>query len=175
MKMDGTKVDHRETKRGWSKGGAFTLVELMVVVAVIGIIAGIVLAAAGGAQKKAARDQTKAEIRTILVALDRYRTAYGSYPLSSTNPSRTILYPSLTNFMTFKTNQVTNNTVLDPYGYAYWYRLVTNGGSSGAGTVSMTAESVEVWSVGVDGKSGFTNTTPDLRSTNNLDDLTSWN
>lgn len=33
------------------RGVAFTLVELMIVVAVIGVVAGIVLAAAGGVQK----------------------------------------------------------------------------------------------------------------------------
>ena len=37
MTMDGTKVNPQETKWGWSKGGAFTLVELMIVVAVIGV------------------------------------------------------------------------------------------------------------------------------------------
>mgnify|MGYP003343997788 FL=1 len=72
-------------------------------------------------------------------------------------------------------SQVSGQQVLDPYGYAYWYRLVTNASSSGAGTISMTSESAEVWSVGPNGKSGFTNSTPSRTDTNNVDDLTSWN
>jgi prepilin-type N-terminal cleavage/methylation domain-containing protein len=158
---------------------AFTLVELMVVVAVIGIIAGIVLAAAGGAQKKAARDQAKAEIKTILVGLERFRAANGGYPSPSPNPSTNRLYPYLSNLITFRTNQITgtgtNLALLDPYGYPYWYRLVTNSTTSSAGTVNMTSESVEVWSAGANGKSGFTNSTPNRTDTNNVDDITSWN
>lgn len=153
---------------------AFTLVELMVVVAVIGVIAGIVLAAAGGVQKKAARDQAKAEIKTILVGLERYRAANGGYPVVN-QPSSSALYTNLTNFMTFRTNQISGQQVLDPYGYPYWYRLVTSGGNSGASATSMMSESVEVWSVGPNGKSGFTNNTPNRSDTNNVDDITSWN
>ena len=41
-------------------GLGFTMIELLVVVAVIGVVAGFVLAAVGGVQKKAAKEQTKA-------------------------------------------------------------------------------------------------------------------
>lgn len=168
----------RENHKSFSKkrkgNGGFTLVELLVVVAVIGVIAGIVMAAAGGVQKKAARDQTKAEIKSILVALERYRASNGGYPVLN-QPSSSALYTNLTNFMTFRTNQISSMQVLDPYGYPYWYRLVTNSADSGAGTINMTSESVEVWSVGPNGKSGFTNNTPNRSDTNNVDDITSWN
>lgn len=162
---------------GVSGKSGFTLVELMVVVAVIGVIAGMVLAAAGGVQKKAARDQAKAEIKSILVGLERYRSANGGYPVvnSAGAASPTALFTNLTNFMSFRTNQISGQQILDPYGYPYWYRLVTNPTSSSAGSISMTSESVEVWSVGPNGKSGFTNSTPNRTDTNNVDDLTSWN
>jgi len=145
----------------------FTLIEIMVVVAVIAILAGIVLAAAGGVQKKAARDSAKAEIMTMAVALERYKAERVSYPLAS-NPSSTALFTNLTNYMSFKTSQITNNQVLDPYGYAYWYRSP----ASASGT--MLTESFEIWSMGPNGKSGLTNQTPNLTDTNNLDDITSW-
>lgn len=164
-----------EKKSGSSVGEAFTLVELMIVVAVIGVLAGIVIAVAGGAQKKAARDQTKAEIKTILVGLERFRAERGGYPLGTQNPSATALFTNLTNYMTFRTNQISGQQVLDPYGYAYWYRLVTNSSGSAAAASSMMSESVEVWSVGPNGKSGYTNSSPNRTDTNNLDDIVSWN
>lgn len=151
---------------------SFTLVELMVVVAVIGIVAGIVLAAAGGVQKKAARDQARAEIKTMMVALERYRSDRMSFPGDS-NASRVMLFTNLTNYMTFKTSQVTNNQILDPYGSPYWYRLVPAGARSGSGATNML-EMPEIWSVGVNGKSGLTNSPPSLTDSNNFDDLGSW-
>ena len=174
MTMDGTKVNPQETKWGWSKGGAFTLVELMIVVAVIGVIAGIVLAAAGGVQKKAARDQTRTEIKSLMVGLERFRGDFGFYPTNSGTPSVTVLYPSLSNYVTFKTNQFTNNRVLDPYGYPYYYRLVPAGQIGGSGATNMMDFTPEVWSVGADGKSGLTNASPNLQDRNNADDITSW-
>jgi general secretion pathway protein G len=146
---------------------AFTLVEILVVVAVIGILAGIVLAAAGGVQKKAARDQARAEIKTMLVALERYKADRMTYPVS-TNSSRTALFTNLTNYMSFKTTKVTNNEVLDPYGNAYWYR------SPAAASTTMLTDSCEVWSAGANRRSGFTNNPPNLTDTNNVDDITSW-
>lgn len=153
------------TRLAWA--GAFTLVELMIVVAVIGIVAGIVLAAAGGVQKKAARDQARAEIKSIMVALERYKADRMGYPIS-TNASRTALFTNLTNYMTFKISQTTNNQVLDPYGYPYWYR------SPAAASTSMLSDSCEVWSVGANGGSGFTNNTPNRADPKNSDDITSW-
>lgn len=143
------------------------MVELMIVVAVIGIIAGIVLAAAGGAQKKAARDQTRAEIKSITVALERFRADRMGYPISS-NGSTTALFTNLTNYMTFRTNQISGNQIIDPYGYPYWYR------SPARATTTMLDDSFEVWSLGANGKSGLTNQTPSLTDSNNVDDITSW-
>lgn len=156
---------------GLGRSEAFTLVELMMVVAVIGVIAGIVLAAAGGVQKKAARDQARAEIKMFGVALERYRANTGEYP-QSTNPARNILFASLTNFMNFNSNNLsgsgTNTLVLDPYGNPYWYR------SPARVNTTMARDSFEIWSVGANGRSGLTNGAPNLSDTNNVDDITSW-
>jgi general secretion pathway protein G len=148
----------------------FTLVELMVVVAVIGVLAGIVLAAAGGVQKKAARDQTKAEIKTICVALENFKASTGAYPTNTGNYS-TNFYASLTNILSFKTNQITgsgtNLSLLDPYGYPYRYRSPAQSSSS------MLSESFEIWSTGPNGKSDFDSGATNAGA-NSLDDITSW-
>lgn len=153
---------------------AFTLVELMIVVAVIGVIAGIVLAAAGGVQKKAARDQTRTEIKSLMVGLERFRSDLGYYPTNNGTPTSTGLFVNLTNYATFKTNQVTTNQILDPYGYPYWYRLVPAGQASGSGATSMMDFTPEIWSVGPNGRSGLTNASPNANDPFNRDDITSW-
>jgi len=67
---------------------SFTLVELMVVVVVIGLLAGIILAAAGGVRNQAARSQAKVEIAALDAALGRYQADTGVYPDStSADPS----------------------------------------------------------------------------------------
>lgn len=141
-----------------SRGEAFTLIELMLVVAVIGIVAGIVLAAAGGAQKKAARDQAKAEVKMFCAAMERYKSDTGSIP-AQRSASRTVLYRYLSNYVSIRTNQLsgsgTNTQILDPYGRGYFYV------SPGTNVRSMLSDSFEIWSQGAD-----TNTT--------RDDITSW-
>lgn len=59
---------------------AFTLVEMLVVMAIIGILAGLVLGGAGFAQKKAARDRAKSEIQAMEAALEGYKSDNAIYP-----------------------------------------------------------------------------------------------
>jgi prepilin-type N-terminal cleavage/methylation domain-containing protein len=62
---------------------SFTLVELLIVMAVIAILTSIVLFAASGALAKAKRSRAAAEIQAISAALESYKTDNGAYP--STN------------------------------------------------------------------------------------------
>ncbi len=59
---------------------AFTLVELLTVIAIIAILAGLVLSTAGYIQKKAARSRAEAEIAAMEAALESYKADNGSYP-----------------------------------------------------------------------------------------------
>lgn len=163
-----TPIPNLRITRTNSAKSSFTLVEILVVVAVIGVLAGLVLAAAGGAQKKAARSQAQAQIRTMMVALERYRSDRGAYPEAITF-SRTALYTNLTNYMSFQNSQTNSaGEVLDPYGVEpYRYR------SPAVATRSMTSESFEIWSCGPDRKSDYDRpgATP---GPNSRDDITSW-
>jgi prepilin-type N-terminal cleavage/methylation domain-containing protein len=67
---------------------AFTLVELLVVMAIIAILAGLVLAASRYIQDKGRRARTEAEIVAISAALQNYKADYGIYP---SDPARTEL------------------------------------------------------------------------------------
>jgi type II secretion system protein G len=167
------KKCHSEIQIKTPTMSSFTIIELLGVVGVIGIVAGIVLAAAGGVQKKAARDQAKAEIQTYAVALEKYRADFGAYP-GATNLSQmtNTLHRSLTNYVAFRTNQLsgsgTNIALLDPYGYPYRYR------SPAVASTTMLSESFEIFSVGANGQSSLDSGAGIAGDKKDLDDIKSW-
>lgn len=62
----------------------FTLVELLTVMAVIAILAGLVLSTAGYVQKKAASSRAQSEISALSAACESYKADNGIYPRTPT-------------------------------------------------------------------------------------------
>ncbi len=59
---------------------AFTLVEMLTVIIIIGILASLMLVAFGAARRSARNTAVKMDITQIDMALENYRTTYGDYP-----------------------------------------------------------------------------------------------
>lgn len=59
----------------------FTLVELLIVIGIIAILAGILLPVINGAAKKADMTKAKAEITTLVNAIKQFEATYGHLPL----------------------------------------------------------------------------------------------
>ena len=59
---------------------AFTILELLIVISIIIVLAGLILATSGYVQKKGARSRTEAEIAAISAALENYKADNGIYP-----------------------------------------------------------------------------------------------
>lgn len=62
------------------KQKGFTLVELLVVVAIIGVLSALVMANLVGIRQRARDAQRKSDVRQIQSALELYRADLGSYP-----------------------------------------------------------------------------------------------
>src|SRR5437867_12835134 len=73
------KVGHSS----FSARSAFTLIELVVVVGIILILAGLVLSTAGYARKKGARARAETEIAALSAACESYKADHGIYPTNS--------------------------------------------------------------------------------------------
>jgi type II secretory pathway pseudopilin PulG len=76
---------------------AFTILELLVVITIIIVLAGLILSTVGYVQKKGARSRAEAEIAAISAALESYKADNGIYPTSAnTNAlnARTNVNPS---------------------------------------------------------------------------------
>ena len=74
--------------RPWREQSAFTLIELLAVITIIGILAGLTLGAAGAVRRHGATSTAKAEVAALQAACDRYYADYNVYPSNSTvNPS----------------------------------------------------------------------------------------
>lgn len=81
---------------------AFTIIELLVVITLIIILAGLILSTVGYVQNKGARSRAEAEIAAISAALENYKADNGIYPTDSTktetlDPAANI---NLTNYAT---------------------------------------------------------------------------
>lgn len=157
--------------------GSFTLIELMVVVSLIGLLAGILLAAAGGVRNQAARNQAKTEIAALEASLSRFQMDNGFFPGHTTaiptiNQTPTTYQAGsqtlFTNLMARSTlsstptaglraylepkagSVATNaspNYFIDPWGYAYGYHWDATNLTSPFGK-----SSPDIWSTG--GQSG---------------------
>jgi prepilin-type N-terminal cleavage/methylation domain-containing protein len=66
---------------------AFTLVELLAVVTIIGILAGLTLGAAGAVRRHGATSTAKAEVAALQAACDRYYADNNEYPIGTANPT----------------------------------------------------------------------------------------
>jgi type II secretory pathway pseudopilin PulG len=64
---------------------AFTVAELLIVIAIILVLAGLILATSGYVQKKGARSRAEAEIAAMSAALENYKADNGIYPIDTAN------------------------------------------------------------------------------------------
>ena len=64
----------RTRKRG------FTLIEIVVAVAIVAVLASVVIASTGEARKKARDEQRKSDLQQMQLALRLYKVKEGSYP-----------------------------------------------------------------------------------------------
>ncbi|MDP3992653.1 MAG: LamG-like jellyroll fold domain-containing protein [bacterium] len=71
---------------GIRKRRAFTLIELLMVITIIGILAGLIIVSVSGVQKKARDTQKKNYARTIVSALTQYQLDGNSFPVPVPNP-----------------------------------------------------------------------------------------
>lgn len=126
----------------------FTLVELMVVVAIIGLLAAVVTVNVMGQSHTARIERVRADMRAIGDALDLFKIACGTYPQQlqdlwerpSSNAARRWAGPYLKEY-----------PPVDPWGNEYVYQF------SGGGQY-------EIISYGADGAPGGTDEGADLSS-----------
>lgn len=82
----------------------FTVVELLIVITIILVLAGLILATSGYVQAKGKRSRAEAEIAAISAALENYRADNGIYPTdtasgtTSTLDARTMSNPTAAHY-----------------------------------------------------------------------------
>ena len=127
----------RDIRRSRSAG--FTLIEVLIVVVILGVLAGIVVVNVMDRPDQAKQVAARADIDAIMGALKIYRLDKGSYP--STEQGLAVLE-----------RKYLERLSKDPWGNAYQYM---NPGLHGV---------VDVFSYGADGKPGGENFAADVGS-----------
>ena len=130
--------------RPWREQSAFTLIELLAVITIIGILAGLTLGAAGAVRRHGATSTAKAEVAALQAACDRYYVDNSAYPIGTASPTTvtapadaTALFTNLLGSATLTAapttkryfepkpamvkSTTTPNCFIDPWGYAYGY------------------------------------------------------
>ena len=123
---------------------AFTLIELLAVITIIGILAGLTLGAAGAVRRHGATSTAKAEVAALQAACDRYYADNGAYPIGTASPTTvtapagaTVLFTNLLGSTTLSAAPTskryfepkpamvytngTPNYFIDSWGYPYGY------------------------------------------------------
>lgn len=136
------------------KNSAFTIVELLIVIVVIGILAAITIVAYNGIQQRARDSQRKSGIATIQKALEMYRIDNGGYPTCVANVTyqvggaRSACTTDLAGFIGSLTPKYINATPQDPINIGD-YRFFYIDGSRKASDVSYVGDMSDNYIIGV--------------------------
>ena len=138
----------------------FTLVELLAVMLIITVLAGLVLGIAGLANRKMAEAETRTEMEQIKSLLEEYRLEYGQYPLRGNSDTKAAMTSNW--FETLHEDVLTNYydrvglaggevDFRDAWDRSYWYsrdkdaRLQYRIWSFGRDGIDETADDITNW------------------------------
>ena len=160
----------------------FTLIELLTVIAIIAILAGITFGGITYASNKAQHDKTVSIMLQFEDALEAYKKDYGVYPIS-TKDSTTGKHPAVevdfsdSMWAKFKNNkrnrpymEGADGDLLDAYGkpFLYQYPIDVDEGDKNTSKFAL-------WSRGDDGYHGKTNGNgPEKAGEKGSDDICNW-
>lgn len=129
----------------------FSLIELLVVIIILGLIAGLVGPRLFGRVGQSKQATARAQIELLGAALDQYRLDIGAYPPATVGLPALVLNPNVPgwNGPYLKKNAVP----MDPWGKPYQYKCCP--GDHG---------DYDIWSLGADGSPGGDGENTDVTS-----------
>jgi general secretion pathway protein G len=137
--------EHIKAQNKRSSQAGFTLIEIMVVIAIIGILATMIVPKIMGRPDEARATAAKQDVGTIIQALKLYRLDIGRYPSTEQGLKALVEKPvSEPVPQNWKAGGYLESLPKDPWGNVYQY---SNPGTHGE---------IDVYSFGADGKPGGT-------------------
>ncbi len=123
---------------------AFTLVELLLVLVILGVLAAIVVPKFAGRTEQARQTAAQSQIATFSTALDAYEVDTGSYPKGKNGLNALIVAPS--DAQNWKGPYMKSESGIpnDPWGRPYTYECPGK----------HNANSYDILSLGADGRAG---------------------
>jgi general secretion pathway protein G len=122
--------------QGRSRRGAFTLIELMLVMAIIAILAGIILPKFVGRMEDSKKKAAIGQVSMLRTALNTFEVDNGRFPTSEEGLQALVSNPG--NLTDWK--QLMDKVPVDPWGHPYVYKLAAD------------ASGFDVYSCGPDGQ-----------------------
>lgn len=143
----------RRPRPSLARTHGFTLLELLVVVVIIGLLAGFVAPRYFDQVGKSNTKVTKAQINALEKALDQYRLDLGHYPTTELGLAALMVKPSTESETKWQGPYLKKTLPNDPWGRPYLYR---SPGESG--------RDYDLFSLGADGQLGGTGENIDVTS-----------
>ncbi len=108
---------------------AFTLVELLLVLVILGTLAALVLPKFTGRTEQARITATQTQIATFATALDAFEVDTGSYPLGTGGLQSLVVAPG--DISGWRGPYLKSDIPMDPWGHAYIYEFPGRNNPSG--------------------------------------------
>jgi len=129
---------------------AFTLIELMIVIIILGLLASLVVPNLIGQSERAKEKLTCVQMKSLKNALNSFKIQYGHYPATTEGLKALIQNPNPQQYKDYPQKGFLSNQRLpkDPWGDNYIY--VNNNGN------------IDIISLGADGKEGGSGENKDI-------------
>ncbi len=108
-------------RKDWARAG-FTLIEIMVVIIILGLLAGLVIPKLVGRTEEAKKTQVKLQIRNIEQALKLFKLDNGFYPSTEQGLQALVTKPEIGRIpANYRNEAYIDRVPKDPWGSEYIY------------------------------------------------------